>query len=249
MKDGFIIYCGQHSHAEVRDFGSYFESTYGDKIEEWSLSLIDVFQPTTNMLCENFHKKLKAGKSFMNSVFNRRVDKLLWYLKLNKGSMIHRHATHISAGPDKTGNLNFKAHQAASKQSFDMVKDLENGWEVKSFENPEGLYKVEKTNHENCPYEKCTERCIPCGACWHLYKCTCDAANNAKNRGFSCKHVQLVLMKITEDGNDNVDQSENNINTQSTNQLPEVIRTSSPLLGERLVPGRSNIPLHKQKRK
>ena len=94
----------------------------------------------------------------------------------------------------KQTTINFKAHRDASAQSISLATETQRGWEVKSFEQPDVVYQVTKTESQ-CPFgEECSEKCYQCAACWHLFKCTCEAAEKAHNRFFSCKHVHLVFM-------------------------------------------------------
>ena len=196
MIDQFLQDCQKHKNSQVRDFGIYFNNTYAKRANEWALCLRGPQAYTTNMVCERFNLKLKREPKYMDGKFNPRMDGLLGHLFAIEGEMMKRNLNSFGQGAKTQASINFKAHKAASAQSINLVSELsqQGCWEVKSFEQPGVVYQVTETGQQ-CPFEeKCSQKCYECSACWHLLKCTCEAAENAHNRTFSCKHVHLVRL-------------------------------------------------------
>ena len=194
MIDRFVNDCLKSTNNLVCAFGLYFKNNYANRANEWALCLRGHHAYTTNMVCERFHFKLKREPKYMDNKHNTRIDALLGHIFAIEGEMMKRNLNSFGEGSDKQERINFQAHQAASAQSISLVTETQQGWEVKNFEKYDVIYQVTKTE-ENCPFEtECSEKCNNCNACWHLFKCTCEAAENAHNRYFSCKHAHLVCM-------------------------------------------------------
>ena len=193
MIDQFLKDCQTNTDSQVCAFGEYFKNNYANKADEWAVCLRGLYAYTTNMVCESLHLKIKHNPALMNGKHNWRIDTLLGILFAVEGDMMRRGITLSCKGIKQQTTINFKAHTDASTKSSNLVTVAEHGWDVKSFTNTGVVYQVTKTTYQ-CPFEKCSEQCYQCGACWHRFNCTCEAAEAAHNRYFSCKHVHLVSM-------------------------------------------------------
>ena len=136
--------------------------------------------------------------------------------------------------------MNFKSHQAASTQLNIVVTETSKGWDVKSFEVTETTI--------TCPFEECSEKCYQCGACWHIFSCSCEAAETANNRSYSCKHVHLVVMVLTGIKTNTTLTTNPPVPIQAAAQQISFKSTAVSGFGSIILPGRDNTPLKKQAR-
>jgi len=144
----------------------------------------------TNMFVEAFHRLLKVV--YLQSKQNRRVDKLLHILfriarnivyeqmlKVEKGKMTHRRC--------EIQKRHTSAVEMASTCTISPVNHDE--WKVQSQVQSEVFYTVQRLL-ETC---SCKVKCRDCGACTHLYNCSCmDFAVHST----VCKHVHAVHMNV-----------------------------------------------------
>ena len=194
MVTQFLILCAQNEAEEVRDFGIYFEKYYAYRPEEWALGLRGLFVSTTTMSLEAFHHILKHYAQYMNGKVNHRLDTLIEHLYLYNDEMKYRELIVSSANRvrDETSCLNYKDHCEASKQSFSLVNNTVNGWNVQSFADQDITYEVNKTGF-TCSNQPCLQACWDCGVCFHQFSCSCPRVVQEHGR-VTCKHSHLVNM-------------------------------------------------------
>ena len=155
----------------------------------------------TNMMIESFHRKLKV--CYMMNKQNRRIDSLLnilirisrdmvfeYLLKKEKGKYTHR-----------LREIN-KRHKTAKEMIISGVKlqhSDEHEWSVPSQTKSDVYYTVREQRLEcTCPLS-----CATCGACIHMYTCSCiDQALHST----VCKHIHIVHSLNT--GNASIDDVE-----------------------------------------
>ena len=168
-------------------FSKYFEEHYCNRPSEWASYCRIGSVVNTNMFLESFHRTLKVV--YLQHKHNRRVDFLLHILlkisrdkvfeqliKLEKGKYTHR-----------VSEIN-KHHKSIStleplSENIQAIDDL--SWNVSSARDGSITYVV-KIVKETCT---CNLRCSMCGACVHMYTCTCiDSTLHAT----VCKHAHAI---------------------------------------------------------
>lgn len=183
-------------------FSEYFNRQYAHRYPQWAgYNKADTIV-NTNMFVESFHRLLKTV--YLHSKQNRRIDHLLHVLlriardmafgqliKIEKGKLTHRRC-----------EIN-KRHQLAvnTKDTYNITDGEDNTWIVTLQVDEQRSYTVMKQNIQ-C---SCQLVCSHCGACIHMYTCSCiDATIHAT----VCKHAHMVHMssinavRVTE-GEDN----------------------------------------------
>ena len=255
----FVSKCFHHQNTKIPNFGVYFKQYYASRPEEWVLCLRSQEAYTTNMACEAFHHMLKYNAAYMNGKMNVRLDHLLSHLFSYVAEMKHRllKSSACNGNTGKQSTSNFKAHKAASGQSFLFVSETTNGWNVQSFNKPGVLYEVTETNAE-CTFQPCSLVCKTCSVCWHLYSCTCPEAVNAHNRHHSCKHAHLVKMFISTSATAvaHMEQTTSVAHVEQTTSVARVEQTTSvahvdqtPVKSSVSWPSCKRTPIQKQKRR
>ena len=198
-------------HDETRHFAEYFHTYYSLRKEQWAICYRRRSGINTNMHIESFHRLLKYV--YMKGKVNKRVDKCIHLLlkiardkvferliKLEKGKVSHRITTVR------------QRHKTSLEMSTELVKDVSDGlWNITSSSNPFHTYEIRKEEC-NCSIT-CPIRCTDCDICVHQYSCTCPDSLVCLTM---CKHIHLLLRKLSTRGSNQQLQSHMNLSSNQT---------------------------------
>ena len=182
-----------HLHKNHFRYFEYFKRNYAGRCEQWAACYRIGCIANTNMFAESFHRLLKFV--YLDGKQNRRVDTLLNTLLRIARNLIYEQITKEEKGKLSHRKCEItKRHKEAVKLisictvSQESKLDLE--WKVQSQSNKETYYTISKSQ-TSC---SCKLNCSQCGACSHMYNCSCIdyALHNTV-----CKHIHLVQMHIS----------------------------------------------------
>lgn len=185
----FMSYVHKHHFC----YYEYFKRTYVRRCEQWAACYRIGCIANTNMFTESFHRLLKVV--CLNGKQNRRVDTLMNALLRIARNLIYEQITKEEKGKLSHRKCEItKRHKEAVKLieictvSQESEVDLE--WKVQSQSNKGTYYTITKS--PTCC--NCKLNCSQCGACNHMYNCSCIdyALHNTV-----CKHIHLVHMHIS----------------------------------------------------
>jgi len=166
----------------------YFKRTYVKRCEQWATCYRIGCIANTNMFTESFHRLLKVV--YLEGKQNRRVDTLLNTLLRIARNLIYEQITKEEKGKLSHRKCEItKRHKEAVKIfhicTVSQEADLE--WKVQSQSSKGTNYRITKS--PTCC--NCKLNCSQCGACSHIYNCSCIdyALHNTV-----CKHIHLVQM-------------------------------------------------------
>ena len=170
------------------------------------------------MFVESFHRLLKVV--YLHSKQNRRVDKLLHILFRIARNMIYEQVIKIQKGKMTHRRCEIQKRHVTAMEIFNTcsVKQInQEEFKVESQTQKDVFYVVQRLLKAcNCKLD-----CRSCGACTHMYNCSCmDSAIHST----VCKHVHIVHMimnsgnskekqKTTEDND--LEQTENNTDPEA----------------------------------
>ena len=164
-------------------FALYFEREYVSRIHQWAT----FHRIKANMFVESFHRLLKVV--YLEQKQNRRIDTLIHQLL-----RIVKHITFDQLIKLEKGKRTFrlceinKRHKAAEKikNNIQFIKET---WTLTSQQNTTVQYEIQKLTN-NC---SCNLSCTTCGACIHMYSCTCmDSTLHAT----VCKYSHVLHMEV-----------------------------------------------------
>ena len=191
-------------------FYCYFSNTYAKRAPIWATCYRVGTVANTNMHLESFHRKLKVV--YLESKQNRRLDHLLHVLLKISRDIIFESFRKFEIGKLSHRKCEIRRrHMRAINLDPEFVQtsgESDSEWIVKSSTDELSVYYV-KLDKKSCD---CKLHCDMCGACVHMYTCSClDATLHYT----VCKHVHLVQMNISES-------SKNVIKVSTTEENKEI---------------------------
>ena len=182
-----------HLHTNYFRYYEYFKRTYVGRCEQWAASYRIGCIVNTNMFAESFHRLLKIV--YLEGKQNRRVDKLL-----NTLLRIARNLIYEQISKEEKGKMSHRLCEIVKrhKTAIEMVdsctvlkeSEVDPQWKVQSQTNEASYYIIIQL----CTNCSCKLNCSHCGACIHMYSCSCiDYALHST----VCKHIHLVHMHVT----------------------------------------------------
>ena len=186
-----------HLHENYFRYYEYFKRIYAGRCEQWATCYRTGCIANTNMFTESFHRLLKVV--YLDGKHNRRVDTLLNTLLRIAKNLVYEQITKEEKGKLSHRQCEIrKRHKKAIEMldNFTAIKvpDTDSEWKVESATKQDTVYTI----HQLCTGCSCKLGCLSCGACSHMYSCSCiDYALHST----VCKHIHLVKMHTS--GGDN----------------------------------------------
>ena len=124
----------------------------------------------------------------------RRVDVCLFTLmKFNRDKIYQRLIKETKGKNTYTKNLIHDRYLSNLRPYIDGVKEVDSKiWSVPSASCKFKSYSVSLLP-DKCNQTSCCLKCTECGACSHIYKCTCM---NFLTKNVPCKHIHVVCSKV-----------------------------------------------------
>jgi len=208
-------------HDNFFQYYEYFKRTYAGRCEQWAACFRIGCVVNTNMFTESFHRLLKVV--YLEGKQNRRVDTLLHTLLRIARNLIFEQLTKEEKGKLSHRKCEVTKRHKTAVELIDVctvTHEEETVWKVQSQSNKNTEYTINQLS-KTC---SCKLGCSHCGACFHMYNCSCiDYALHST----VCKHIHLVQMHIATASTDN--QSHNTFVKRANEDISSGLATFTPL--------------------
>ena len=176
----------------LTSFLEYFQRHYCSRTMQWATYGRCYTTVNTNMNLEAFHRLLKVV--YLHQKKNRRVDTIIHVLLQISRDKAFERLTKLEKGKNshRIGEIN-RRHRNAESMDIGCVQMISpNVWKVKAQSQGDSYYAVNRLMLESTC--SCKLKCAHCGACIHMYSCTC--IDNILHSTV-CKHIHFVHMSST----------------------------------------------------
>ena len=176
----------------TQTFGQYLSVHWEPKKEHWAYCYRLGTGINTNMRLEAFHRIFKYD--YLHGKQNRCVAVCLFTLmKFNRDKIYQRLIKETKRKNTYNKNLIHDKHLSSLGLSINDVKEVDSKiWSVPSASSKSKNYCVSLLS-DKCNQTSCCLKCTECGACSHIYKCTCM---DFLTKNVPCKHIHLVCSKV-----------------------------------------------------
>lgn len=131
----------------------------------------------------------------MHGKVNKRIDMCVSYLLcFVRDKSFERYKNLIKGSTSKKISDIHNRHRSAL-QITNPITEVEDGWQIKSANCNELVYKIKKMSVEKD--HVCELKCRLCAVCIHSYTCSCI---DSIVRGNLCKHIHAVHMSVNTGG-------------------------------------------------
>lgn len=189
LVEGFLV--NTFNDNDTKEFASYFDNFYMQRVSEWAYCYRKASFINTNMYLESLHKVFKYH--YLEGRKNKRLDTCIdALLRLIRDHYFKRARKLCKNKPSKIIEAVLRSHRKAMDGAVvtKLTQISDKLWLVTSFTNKNITYEVMKVLDEKDACSDCFCTCIPCNICIHTYSCECVDYIIKNN---ICKHIHFCV--------------------------------------------------------